>query len=66
MDHDLVTIKDYGEATYLDGAQMQYSVIIGDYQSGMTVAYCDSLEIARILANALTASGNGVVVIDSK
>ncbi len=50
---ELVTIKDYGEPEYLDGACMQYSVHLGKYPLGHTVAFCETLEIARLLANAL-------------
>jgi len=49
----LVTIKDYGQPEYLDGAMMQYRVVIGPYPGGGTVAYCSTLEIARALAHAL-------------
>lgn len=59
MEHDLVTIVDWQEATYLDGAQMQFCVYIGKYPDGECIAYCDSLEVARVLANAL---GNQVVI----
>lgn len=65
MDHDLVTIKDYGRAEYLDGAMMQYCVVIGEYPHGETVAYCDTIEVARLLANALTMSGMGQVIIQN-
>ena len=58
-DHELVTIRDWGSPEYLDGAQMQYCIVIGEYPKGETVAYCDSLEVARVIANAL---GNQVII----
>lgn len=66
MDHDLITIKDYGRAEYLDGAMMQYTVLIGDYSNGTVVAYCETLEIARLLANAMVSIYDGQVVLDRK
>ena len=64
-DHDLVTIKDYGRPEYLDGAMMQYSVVLGEYLKGETIAHCETLEHARLLANALTlTNGNARIVID--
>lgn len=50
---DIVTIKDYGQAEYLDGACMQYVVVLGEYPSGHTVAFCETLEVARVIAHAL-------------
>ncbi len=50
----LVTIKDYGQPEYLDGAMMQYVVVIGKYPLGHTVAFCETIEIARAVAHALS------------
>ncbi len=55
----LVTIKDWGRDEYLDGALMQYCVVIGKYPYGDTVAYCATLEIALALAHGL---GETVVI----
>lgn len=49
-----VTIKDYGRPEYLDGATMQYAVVIGEWPEGHTVAYCTTLETARTIAHALS------------
>lgn len=51
---DLVTIKDYGRPEYLDGAQMQYCIMAGEYPRGQVIAYCDDLTIARYIAQALS------------
>jgi len=59
---ELVTIKDWGRLRYLDGAMMQYVVVLGKYPSGHTVAYCDTLDVARVLANAL---GETVIIDQS-
>jgi len=41
---------------------MQYVVVLGKYPSGHTVAYCDTLDVARVLANAL---GETVIIDQS-
>lgn len=56
---ELVTIRDYGQPEYLDGASMQYAIYLGDYSSGECVAFCMTFDIARALANAL---GQTVVI----
>lgn len=48
-----VTIKDYGRPEYLDGAMMQYTVVIGEWPSGNIIAYCTTIETARKIAHAL-------------
>jgi hypothetical protein len=54
MMEQLVTIKDWGQPEYLDGAMMQYAVVIGPYLGdGGTVAFCVTLELAKIVAQAL-------------
>lgn len=59
---EIVTIKDYGQPEYLDGACMQYCVHLGKYPLGHTVAFCETLDIARVLANAL---GQTVIIDNS-
>ena len=56
----VVTIKDYGQPEYLDGAMMQYAVVVGPWPSGNTVAYCTTIETARAIAHALSET----VIID--
>ncbi len=62
MMEEFVTIKDYGRPEYLDGAMMQYVVVIGSYPNGHTVAYCETIEIARTMAHAL---GKTVIIDQS-
>ncbi len=59
-----INIHDWGREEYLDGAMMQYSVIVGgEYPNGNTVAYCKDIETARALAIALSALDDDSVVI---
>lgn len=62
---DQVTIRDEGDPEYLDGAMMQFSVHKGKYLQGNTVAYCDTLETARLLANAMAQADNLPVIIST-
>ena len=48
----LVTIKDYGKAEYLDGAQMQYTVRDGKYAGGGCLAYFGERADAELFAKA--------------
>ena len=64
MPHPLITIRDAGQPEYLDGAMMQYEVNIGKYLNGETVAYCSTIEVARLLAYAL-AGDNGNIIIST-
>lgn len=56
-----VTIIDYGREEYLDGAEARFAMYEGEYPSGDWIAFCNSLETARILANALSAT----VILDT-
>lgn len=53
-----VIIHDWGKPIYLDGAEMQFAV----YANNECVAYCDTLALARLLANALTCLGGDVII----
>lgn len=64
-DHSLVIIRDWGKPEYLDGACMQYCVKLGAYPGGESVAYCSTLDYARLLANALTSTNSNAEVIIS-
>lgn len=66
MTYSEITIRDYGKPEYLDGAQMRYAVVTGKCISPQSyvLAYCDDIEIARLIANGLIEQ-DGVVIIDS-
>ena len=53
MEEELVTIKNWGSPQYLDGATMQYAIYLGKPPNDHCVAFCDTLDVARVLANAL-------------
>lgn len=43
------TITDFGQEQYLDGAMAQFAV----HMNGDWLAFCNTLETARALANAI-------------
>ena len=53
----IIFVKDYGREEYLDGAEMQFSVLDGEYPCGHTIAYVDTMEHALKIAQALGDEG---------
>jgi len=54
-----IFVKDQGRPEYLDGAEMQFSVLDAEYPRGHTIAYVDTLEHALKIAQAL---GDDVII----
>lgn len=58
---DRITVKDYGRPEYLDGAQVQFMVLRGDYPAGNVIAYVDNrddaLKIAQLFGDEVIIEG---------